>query len=253
MTIPLPRLGRLPAHPPGHPHHAIRLSPFLSPDLRPRASVVPDPRATFDPYGNLEIGDCAVAAPANLVRLWTAGATHPHLLPLSAILSAYTVVSGYDPAQPASDTGAIISDVLALWTSVGAGGIGGDVLAAFAEIDHSSPYHLQLAVDLFGGAVIGVNLPVSAQGEESWEVRGPGPFEGEDEPGSWGGHCVCAVGYGANGVTVVSWGKLMFASWAWLAVYMDEAWAVVSGDFQAPPGVDLEGLRAELARVAEAG
>lgn len=251
MTLPLPALGRLRPHPSGHPHRAVRLSPFLSPALRPRPSVVPDPRAAFDAYGNLEIGDCAVAMAGNLDRAWLPG--QPPRISLAAVLSAYTIVSGYDPAQPASDTGAIISDVLALWTSVGAGGIGGDVLAAFAEIDHSSPYHLQLAVDLFGGAVIGVNLPVSAQGEETWEVRGPGPFEGEDEPGSWGGHCVCAVGYGATGITVVSWGKLMFASWAWLAAYMDEAWAVVSADFQAPPGVDLVGLRAELARVADQG
>ena len=49
------------------------------------------------------------------------------------------------------------------------------------------------AIWLFGGAYIGVELPVTAQKQDVWDVpANPGP---NDEPGSWGGHAVYLVGY----------------------------------------------------------
>ncbi|MGO8790269.1 MAG: hypothetical protein ACLQVL_23205 [Terriglobia bacterium] len=49
------------------------------------------------------------------------------------------------------------------------------------------------AIWLFGGAYIGVELPITAQNQDVWDVpANPGP---NDEPGSWGGHAVYLVGY----------------------------------------------------------
>jgi hypothetical protein len=47
------------------------------------------------------------------------------------------------------------------------------------------------AIWLFGGAYIGVELPISAQNQDVWDVA-DGP---DAEPGSWGGHAVYLVGY----------------------------------------------------------
>ena len=40
-----------------------------------------------------------------------------------------------------------------------------------------------------------------------------GSLSGDDAPGSWGGHAVDVVGYDDAGLTVVSWGALLRASW----------------------------------------
>ena len=59
------------------------------------------------------------------------------------------------------------------------------------------PNPIAQAIWLFGGAYIGVELPISAQRQEVWDVpANPGP---DDEPGSWGGHAVYLVGYDLRG------------------------------------------------------
>ena len=60
-----------------------------------------------------------------------------------------------------------------------------------------SPDHpisqIATAIWLFGGAYIGVELPLAAQSQDVWNVpANPGP---DDEPGSWGGHAIYLVGY----------------------------------------------------------
>jgi hypothetical protein len=63
--------------------------------------------------------------------------------------------------------------------------------------DHPIP-DIATAIWLFGGAYIGVELPISAQNQDVWDVpANPGP---NDEPGSWGGHAVYVVGYEKPGV-----------------------------------------------------
>lgn len=58
--------------------------------------------------------------------------------------------------------------------------------------DHMLP-DIATAIWLFGGAYIGVELPITAQNQEIWDVpQHPGP---KDEPGSWGGHAIYLVGY----------------------------------------------------------
>ena len=252
----LPALGKLAPHAEDHPHRRVKLAPFL-----PRGFVAPS-RIDWTPavsswglYANDTVGDCACAAPANLIRVWTANAGAQRDLPVEAVLAAYTVVSGYTPDQPASDIGAVISDVLMLWHAAGAGGIGGDVLAGFAEVNHDGPFHIQVAVALFGGCLLGLQLPVAAQGATSWST--PPDLAGANAPGSWGGHCALVVAYDADGVLLVTWGGLVRASWGWLACYVDEAWAAISADWLraglSPAGFDLAGLQAQLRSIADVG
>ncbi len=127
---------------------------------------------------------------------------------------------------------------------------------------------IALAIWLFGGAYIGVQLPITAQNQNVWDVpQNPGP---NDEPGSWGGHAIYLVGYDTRDTgsvfpnpqspapstqsptfTCITWGKLKRLTWAWLEKYCDEAYALVSKDWIkangiAPSGFDFATLEADL-------
>jgi hypothetical protein len=254
-------LGRRRPHPPDHPHHRMRLASFLSPTLEAPASV--DWTTPVSEWGiddNDHYGDCTVVSADNTVRVWTANTSTQYSLPIEAILGAYTTLNGFDPGPPvANDNGAVISDMLALWHSEGVGGIGGHVLDGFAEVDHASPYHMQLSVALFGACILGVRLPNAAKQAlregAGWST--PDTLTGDNEPGSWGDHCTPIVKYTPDGAWFVTWGQLQFATWGWVAAYCDEAWAPVSKDWirsqqgQSPSGLDLAGLLTAMKTIAD--
>lgn len=267
----LPRLGKRRPHPTSHPHRQFKLARYAT-------AAMPDPPGVINWSGGVNgwalagndvIGDCACVAPANAIRLWTAHAGVERDISNEAVYAAYRAFGGWEDGKPETDNGCIISEVLAGWHAQSVG-IGGDVLAAFVEVDHSSSLGIRRAVSLFGCCILGVALPISAQGRMTWiDVPSPagvvtvpsiysGPFDlsGDYSPGSWGGHCVLVVGYDLDGATVVSWGNEMRVSWRWLAAYVDEAWAPLSDDWIAagmsPAGVDVATLRADLAAMADA-
>ncbi len=111
-------------------------------------------------------------------------------------------------------------------------GIAGHKILGFAALDPRHVEQIKQSVYLFGGTYIGVQLPLSAQDQDTWDVPPSGPI-GNGEPGSWGGHAVCVVAYNAKGLWVVTWGKLLFMTWAFWQTYCDEAYAVFSTDMLA--------------------
>ena len=116
-----------------------------------------------------------------------------------------------------------------------------------ARVDER-PRLVQSAAWIFGGLYIGLQLPLSAQYQETWDWNGS--LTGDDRPGSWGGHAVDVVRYGAAGLTVVTWGSLKAMTWSFWDRYCDEAYCILSRDFldgdRAPNGFDLAALRADL-------
>lgn len=196
--------------------------------------------------GNLEVGDCTCAAVGHAIMAWTKAAGSPKRPSDAEILAMYGAVSGYRAGNPLTDRGAYISDVLIHWSSAG---LGGDVLTAAAKIDCTQLEHVKRVIALFGCANIGIELPASAMAQtqvgQIWE---PVP----DDGGSLGGHCVLLVGYDLDGVSLVTWGQIQRATWAFIARYLDEAWAMVSRDFltssgTAPNTLDLDLMTADLA------
>jgi hypothetical protein len=193
---------------------------------------------------NDTVGDCTIAAAAHQIQTWTTYEGDPAILPSATVLSVYETLSGYN-GTPATDVGCVEVNVLDYWKSTG---IGGHTISAFAALDVTNINEVKLALSLFGGIYIGVQLPISAQGQTTWDVA-PAP---NGIAGSWGGHAIPILGYTAEGLTFVSWGAIYQMTWAFWSAYVDEAYAIISQDFLNtsnvdPAGVSLTTLQADLA------
>jgi len=245
------KLGKLPPV-------ADRLVPMLSAYV---SLSLPSPPARLDRckgvaqwpmYDNDKIGDCTVAGAAHLIEVWddwTDGASDRPLPTDAAVLAAYEKVSGYRPGQPGTDNGARLVDVLQFWRSTG---IDGHKIDAWAGLERGSRAEVEDAIWLFGGAYVGLELPVSAQRQIVWSV--PSGSGDAGVPGSWGGHCVPIVGYDHRGLTCVTWGALKRMTWGFYARYCDEAYAVLSaGDWtkngETRDKVDIDMLKKDLAEL----
>lgn len=231
---------------------SLKLARYLAPALPPAPPSTDWTAKVNEPWRmmlNDSLGDCTCAAAGHLIMEWTCNAGVGVLPTDDQILEAYEAITGYNPADPNSDQGAVELDVLNYWRQTG---IAGHQIGAFAEIDPANQDHVKAAVYLFGGVYIGVQLPLSAQGQDEWNVVGP--LTGDCEPGSWGGHAVPVVAYDENGVTVITWGQPLKMSWAFWSAYVDEAYAIISADFlngagDTPAGFDLAQLQNDLRAV----
>ena len=196
---------------------------------------------------NDSIGDCTCAAAGHLIEQWTANAGVMVVPPDTTILSAYEAITGYKPDDSNTDNGANELDVLNYWRQTG---IAGHTIGAFVSINPGNVAHVKASVYIFGGCYIGVQLPLSAQDQNIWDVPEGGAV-GTGSPGSWGGHAVEVVSYNTAGLTVVTWGALMPVTWNFWNTYCDEAYAILSNDFlvggtTTPDGFNLAALNADL-------
>lgn len=195
---------------------------------------LPLPPASFDntngitDWGQMEndhLGDCTCAALGHLIQAWTSASGPEVTVPDSAILKAYQDSCGYDPANPASDQGGIIRNVLDYFRKVG---VGGYQITADAEVNITQ-MRVQQAIYIFGGLDVGVELPIAAQSQTGllWDIENY-DASGDAAPGTWGGHSVAVVKYDPTGVWCVTWGLLQKMTWRWLMYYCDEAYAAIS-------------------------
>lgn len=170
------------------------------------------------------------------------------VIPDSDIVKAYSDVTGYNPSTGANDTGAAALDVLNYWRK---NGVSGHTIFAYAKINVLNIPHVKYAIYMFGGAYLGLELPISAQTQDIWDVPPTGTASGSGLAGSWGGHAVCAIGYDANYIYLISWGQIKKATWAFFTAYCDEAYVIISSDFaksgKLPNGFDFTTLQADLA------
>jgi hypothetical protein len=240
--------GKLPVR---HDPRTLKMATYLGVPVSPDACDWTNGRKDWGAMGNLEIGDCTVAACGHAIQAWTNAKGQIVTVPDSAIIDAYCrdTQPGYLIGDPSTDTGAVMLDVLNDWRQQG---IGGHKLGAYCAIDWNTE-HVKASISLLGVCYIGLQLPMSADPvSDHWEGHG---VTGDDTPGSRGGHAVIAVGYNTEGIFFISWGRIMFMTWGFYITYHDEAYALVSPDWSglddcSPSGLDTAQLMTDVARVA---
>lgn len=243
------KLGKLPAK---DDPRTLRLANYLHlAELEPPPEKCDwSPRARVNMYANDQIGDCAIAGPANLDACMLA-ADKSQLAPptVQDVIRAYSAVSGYRPGRPSTDRGCVLLDVMRYLRRTG---IGRFKAEAFVRVDVRNHNLLCQATHLFGGLIIGLNMPAAWQSMSEWLA--PSDYHnlrGRWAPNSWGGHCTIIAGYDATRVKQITWGAPKLISYHALDVFCDEAYAVLAEDWfgpdaTAPNGFDLAKLRADL-------
>lgn len=200
---------------------------------------------------NDTLGDCTCAAVGHTIQQWTAESGTQIILSDSIIESLYEAVGGYVKGDPTTDNGAVELDVLNYWKK---NKVAGHTLAAYVSVNPHKIEEVKNAVYYFGNAYIGVQLPISAQDQDIWDVV-PDDGKGDSEPGSWGGHAIIVCAYDVNYLYVITWGAIKKVTYAWFNMYCDEAYALLSSDWlnptsgKSPEGFDLATLQADLKSV----
>jgi hypothetical protein len=248
------KLGK---HAPKFDKRTLLFGKYLTAALQPPPPAVDysKPVAVWPMMGNDTYGDCTCAAAGHMIEEWTANTGTEKTLSNAQILVAYNHF-----AKGNADAGASMLDVLKYWRKTG---IGGDKITAFVQLEPKDDIQARDAVNIFGNCYIGVALPNFAVAPDTnfldtpWVVPPQGPV-GDAAPNPKNGHCIPAVGYDARNLYVVTWGALKSMSWQFFDAYMDEAFAVLSGDWistkvgTSPSGFDMAALQKDLAAVTSA-
>jgi hypothetical protein len=254
------KYGRLPAkHDPRTPRFAHYTGPVLP--QPPESCDWSKAVQTWPMMGNDRIGDCTCAAAGHLIQSWSSNADGTATAPTEdQVINAYASITGYDPKTGSGDNGASELDVLNYWRTTG---IAGNRISGFVEIDPMNSDHVRQAVLLFGGAYLGIDMPRSA--EDQFEAGQPWAPDGWFDP-IVGGHAVPIVGYDAQHLKVITWGRVQLMTWDFLGRYCEEAYCILDpcwlstrtlawyerpfGDALSPGGFNLAQLRVDLAALA---
>lgn len=188
--------------------------------------------------------DCTAAGCFHQLACWLNNNGFDYTPTDAEALALYSATSNY----PKEDDGAVETTVLDYWRTTGIAGPFNTDRIVYAALTPTNVNQIKLSVQFFGGCYLGINLPLTAQTQDAWEVVST---TGDGAPGSWGGHCVIVVAYDEQYATVVTWGKLLKASWAFLQAYCAEAYGLISANWLAnsgisPPGLNWDGLQREL-------
>jgi hypothetical protein len=218
------RLGRTPKRDDPRTFKLTALLPSTVPKPPPKVDVTPG-IPTWPMYANDKYGDCTCAAIGHMLEVWT-----QETAGTAQVVTDAQVLALYNLVNNGKDEGANLLDVLHQMRT--GPGLGGDHVYAYAAVDRDDVAMVRAATWLFQGLYIGINMPISAQHQKTWDtVIGP-----HGKPGSWGGHAVNVVGYDAAGLTAITWGATQRMTWAFWSEYVEEAWALLPTDFQALKG-----------------
>jgi hypothetical protein len=164
--------------------------------------------------GNDELGDCVVAGAMHMDMAWSAH---------TGTMRTYTTEQAselYLRLSP-DDSGLVITDFLNLWQTEG---MYDSKILGWASFNWAVPGRFDQVNWLFGGVAAGVQFPHSAMDQfKAGQALTPVPGDPID-----GGHFIPFFNFGALGRKGVSWETYLEALNAWLALYLDETYAIVS-------------------------
>jgi len=200
--------------------------------------------------GNLTYGDCVEAAGGHAKMIWDSY-TSPSTPPPTAteILALYTAITGFNPDNPNTDQGTDMLTFMKYWRTHG---ILGKKIDAFLALTANDLQELQQATWLAGTVLVGLAMPVSAQGQQEWTILEPvrkRHWPPQKRWGSWGGHCVPVGAFSTayNETGIISWGEELLMAGNFYQRYNDEAWVPISKEWiesngEAPNYLDLAAI-----------
>lgn len=188
-----------------------------------------------------------------MVQTWTANASAQVIIPDADVVKFYERF-GYNPKDPNTDQGAVEIDVLKSWRKTP---FDGHKLAAFVAVNPQKIDEVKQAIYYFGGAYLGLALPVTAQDQDIWDVVATADTNPDAAVGSWGGHAVPACAFDASYIYVITWGAVKKITFSFFSSYCEESYALVSADWieankKAPCGFDIDQLQADLKAIESA-
>jgi len=205
--------------------------------------------ASWPMLANDKFNCCTSAAAGHMVHHWTAANHHSIFLKDEDVIRAHAQLTGDRLMECVT-----MLTALKFWRSTG---IGSHRIHSFVNARPGDAAELRSIIHLFGAAYIGLDLPMFAcAGSPSgwpdipWTIP-DAASSGDVAPQPDNGHCVTAIGYGEDGVSVVTWGRLKLMSWDFYQHYNVESYAVLSPDWvhrnqACPSGFDCVSLMRDL-------
>jgi hypothetical protein len=198
-----------------------------------------------DVLANDTLGDCGEAMTLHGIEGMhhAAGTAAPPFVAQDAI-NLYEPVGGYVPGDPSTDQGTDNQTLVDYWTQTGVRcAADGSVhkIAASVWVDPTQEVQNKIAIYELGVLFRAVNLPLTAQGQRTWQVDGDG-HSGNSAPGSWCGHDIPFMAYDENDYDADSWGIWIPVEQDFDTTYAIQGFAVVAKDMLGRSGVSPTGL-----------
>ena len=254
MAFDIFKGGKLaPVHLPWHVALSDHLDAAASwPPVPPQGWEYAVPQSEMSVLGNDQYGCCAESGACGLAQIQSCNAnpTDPFVPTTAEALALYTAVTGFNPNDPNSDQGTVLTDLLTYWQNTGfelttrSGKTRLSQIVGWASLDISSFALLRWAAYTFGGSYLGIQCPQRCETDTTNWNFGPGlPIAG--------GHCIVQAGEGAAGGKMRTWGLFIPASAGFMGAYIDEAYIICSKDWvnnqdKSPSGLNLDSLLAAM-------
>lgn len=203
----------------------------------------------YDMDGNDIYGDCVVAAAKHQGQVISATVTNSFKMTKAAVINLYFKLTG------GPDSGLDPMVMLSHWRKTGLYK-GGHKIRAYVQVNLFDPVELRMAMTLFAGIQLAIDLPVTAQSQFVWDVTSQG-LSGQGAPGSWGGHMVWLADYddvlNNHHFTCVTWGTKKAMTEDFIRSYGYAGFAVLGEEWKtkAKPvaGFNFAQLEADLAAI----
>lgn len=242
------RLGRLAPHSP-LTHKRMSLEPLL---VDGYATLVPGTvdwmsEVTIWPmYGNDRLEDCTAAMAGHAEESWsTYGQGSLVTVTEQDVIALYSVGSGYNPADPSTDRGAVMQDMFGAWRKFG---LGKHRIDAFAELDPKNKTACKAALYFFGTLGVGVNYPKSA--DKAFLARTTWDYLPNADNEILGGHAMHIGAVNSSGLWEGStWGRRQGLTDTWWDAYVEEVWVPISREW-IKAGVTPAGIKVADANAA---
>lgn len=202
------------------------------------------PHDKWEIFANDRVGDCVLAGAAHETMLWChVGQTAPARFDDRSVLTAYSDVTGYNPADPRTDQGTDMATAASYRRNTGMKDADGKVhkIRAYLEIDADDLVAHYQALWLFEAVGIGFRFPASAMQQfnrgKSWSYVSGSPIEG--------GHYVPLVAKRSS-LMCVTWGRLQPLTTTFLRKLNEESLVYISDEAmmnqKSQEGFDYAGL-----------